>query len=82
MSLFWLSGPQPEAQHYLDQIADQRSREDEALQGHKRQFSVETIPRPSRPRDALGVPVALAQHPDEHRPERPVLLAVDQALGE
>jgi hypothetical protein len=37
MSLFWLSGPQPEAQHYLDQIADQRSREDEALQGHKRQ---------------------------------------------
>jgi hypothetical protein len=43
---------------------------------------VETIPRPSRPRDALGVPVALAQHPDEHRPERPVLLAVDQALGE
>ena len=22
------------------------------------------------------------QHPDEHRPERPVLLAVDQELGE
>jgi hypothetical protein len=24
----------------------------------------------------------LPQHPDEHRPERPVLLAVDQELGE
>jgi hypothetical protein len=36
----------------------------------------------SRPCDALGVPVALAQHPDEHRPERPVLLAVNQQFGE
>ena len=26
--------------------------------------------------------VGLPQHPDEHRPERPVLLAVDQELGE
>lgn len=26
--------------------------------------------------------VRLPQHPDEHRPERPVLLAVDQQLGE
>jgi hypothetical protein len=26
----------------------------------------------------LGVP----QHPDQHRPERPILLAVDQELGE
>jgi hypothetical protein len=26
--------------------------------------------------------LVLAQHPDEHRPERPVLLAVDQQLGE
>ena len=26
--------------------------------------------------------VGLSQHPDEHRPERPVLLAVDQQLGE
>ena len=27
---------------------------------------------------ALGFP----QHPDEHRPERPILLAVDEQLGE
>jgi hypothetical protein len=27
---------------------------------------------------ALGLP----QHPDEHRPQRPILLAVDQQLGE
>ena len=26
--------------------------------------------------------VGLPQHPDEHRPKRPVLLAVDQQLGE
>jgi hypothetical protein len=26
--------------------------------------------------------VGLPQHPDEHRPEYPVLLAVDQQLGE
>ena len=26
--------------------------------------------------------VGLPQHPDEHRPQRPVLLAVDQELGE
>ena len=26
--------------------------------------------------------VALSQHPDEHRPQRSVLLAVDQKLGE
>src|SRR5215207_2747308 len=26
--------------------------------------------------------LVLPQHPDEHRPERPVLLAVDQQLGE
>jgi hypothetical protein len=25
---------------------------------------------------------ALPEHPDEHRPERPILLAVDQQLGE
>ena len=43
---------------------------------------MEAIPRPSRTCDALGVAVALPQHPDEHRPERPVLLAVDQELGE
>jgi hypothetical protein len=30
----------------------------------------------------LGVPVGLTQHPDEHRPERPILLAVDQELGD
>jgi hypothetical protein len=27
-------------------------------------------------------PLALPQHPDEHRPQRPVLLAVDQELRE
>jgi hypothetical protein len=42
---------------------------------------MEATPRPSRPCDALGVPVALPQHPNEHRPERPVLLAVDQQLA-
>jgi hypothetical protein len=26
--------------------------------------------------------VGLPQHPDEHRPKRPILLAVDQELGE
>jgi hypothetical protein len=35
---------------------------------------------------ALGVPLAsplrLPQHADEHRPERPILLAVDEKLGE
>jgi hypothetical protein len=30
----------------------------------------------------LGVPIVLPQHADEHDPERPVLLAVDQELGE
>jgi hypothetical protein len=29
-----------------------------------------------------GLPLALPQHPDQHRPERPILLAVDQELGE
>jgi hypothetical protein len=28
------------------------------------------------------LPVSLPEHADEHRPERPVLLAVDQELGE
>jgi hypothetical protein len=37
---------------------------------------------PSRPRKALGVPIALSQHPHQHRPKGPVLLAVDQELGE
>jgi hypothetical protein len=36
----------------------------------------------TRPRDALDVPVALPQHPHEHRPKPPILLAVDQELGE
>ena len=30
----------------------------------------------------LASPLGLAQYPDEHRPKRPVLLAVDQELGE
>jgi hypothetical protein len=29
----------------------------------------------------LGVAVVLPQDSDEHRPERPILLAVDQELG-
>jgi hypothetical protein len=32
--------------------------------------------------EARELPLGLPQHPDEHRPERPVLLAVDQELGE
>ena len=43
---------------------------------------MDAIPRPSRPCDALGAPVALPQHHYEHCPERPVLLAVDQELRE
>jgi hypothetical protein len=43
-------------------------------------------PRPRVPCRASGVrlprPVALPQHADEHRSPRPVLLAVDQQLGE
>ena len=35
---------------------------------------------PRRPVDPLTV--GLPQHPDEHRPKRPILLAVDQQLGE
>jgi hypothetical protein len=31
---------------------------------------------------AALLPLHLPQHPDEHRPQRPVLLAVDQELGE
>ena len=31
---------------------------------------------------ALTTPSSLPQHPDEHRPEHPVLLAVDQELGQ
>jgi hypothetical protein len=38
------------------------------------------------PRRGAGVPddlaLSLPQHPDEHRPERPILLAVDQEFGE
>jgi hypothetical protein len=43
---------------------------------------VEATHRPSRPRKALGVPVALSQHPYERFPQRPVLLAVDQEFSE
>jgi hypothetical protein len=32
--------------------------------------------------NALAFPLGLPQHPDEHRAERPVLLAVDQQFGE
>ena len=31
---------------------------------------------------AVRLAVAFPQHPDEHRSERPILLAVDQELGE
>ena len=30
----------------------------------------------------LSLLAGLPQHPDEHRPKRPILLAVDQELGE
>src|SRR4029450_13645570 len=41
------------------------------------------IRRPSRGDvTPLGVPVTLPQHADQDRPKRPVLLAVDQQLGE
>jgi hypothetical protein len=30
----------------------------------------------------VGLPLRLPEHPDEHRSQRPVLLAVDQQLGE
>ena len=30
----------------------------------------------------IGFAVTLPQHPGEHRPKRPVILAVDQQLGE
>jgi hypothetical protein len=30
----------------------------------------------------LGVPLALAKHPDQRRSEDPILLAVDEELGE
>ena len=37
---------------------------------------------PGTPNDPVtALVVVLPQHPDEHRPERPVLLAVDQQLG-
>ena len=35
-----------------------------------------------RPFAFSAMPVGLPQHPDEHRPKDPVLLAVDQELGE
>jgi hypothetical protein len=39
--------------------------------------------RAARALDApLAPPLALPPHPDEHRPKRPVLLAVDQQLGD
>jgi hypothetical protein len=49
-----------------------------------------TTPQARRAAGALGassdpvsaLTVGLPQHADEHRPERPVLLAVDQQLGE
>jgi hypothetical protein len=33
-------------------------------------------------RCALASSIRLSQHPDQHRPKRPVLLAVDQKLGD
>src|SRR5215204_768211 len=42
---------------------------------------MEATLRPSRPSNALGVPVALPQHSDQHPPRRQILLAVDQEFG-
>jgi hypothetical protein len=49
-----------------------------------RTYSLET-PAASlirRTRAASLRPLGLPQHPDQHRPERPILLALDQELGE
>jgi hypothetical protein len=40
------------------------------------------VPTPYGAETALASTIALPQHSDEHRPQRPVLLAVDQQLGE
>jgi hypothetical protein len=32
--------------------------------------------------EALTASLSFSEHPDQHRPERPVLLAIDQQLGE
>jgi hypothetical protein len=32
--------------------------------------------------DLASAPVGLPQHPDEHRPQRPITLAVDRELGD
>jgi hypothetical protein len=45
--------------------------------GRERPRSRSSIRGPNAPRLALALP----QHPNEHRPERLVLLAVDQELG-
>ena len=44
----------------------------------RRQTLASQVSRRQVPATALDLP----QHPDEHRPQRPVLLAVDQQLGE
>ena len=38
------------------------------------------VPRASAP-SGLRAPVGLAEHADEHRPKRPILLAFDQQLA-
>jgi hypothetical protein len=45
---------------------------------HERRSHLDRGVRPH----ALASPLCLPQHPHEHRPQRPVLLAVDQRLGE
>jgi hypothetical protein len=42
------------------------------------------LPRLERHRSLrqLGLAVGFSQHPNQHRPQRPILLAVDQELGE
>jgi hypothetical protein len=53
-------------------------------EAHDRSIGRRTRPvKPLAPVACLsGSVIALPQHPDQHRPERPVLLAVDQQLGE
>jgi hypothetical protein len=41
------------------------------------------VQAPDAPKDPVTAPaINLLQHPDQHRPEGPILLAIDQELGE
>jgi hypothetical protein len=48
----------------------------------RRRFPAASMPSHDRLAVRRGSPVGLPQRPDEHRPKRPILLAVDQELCE